>query len=56
MAAGIKLVDVPQPKSIHRFSPNFQSMFTIRGPTVDYVLGVSGNNCCHGNTLSIFGS
>ena len=33
--AGMKLVDVPQPKPIHRFSPNFQSMFNPRGSRVD---------------------
>ena len=27
VAAGIKLVGVPQTKSIHGFSPNFQSLF-----------------------------
>ena len=40
-------VGVPQPKPLHRFSPNFQDMFVPRGSRADYVLGVSGGNCCH---------
>ena len=96
---GIKLVGVPQPKPMHRFSPYFQGMFTPRGSRADFrgylavamatllrffwslnlwvfhslnpcmdfhqifgvclpqqglelirFWGVSGNNCCHGNT------
>ena len=34
-AVGIKLVGVPQPKLVHRFSPNFQGMFTVRGSRAD---------------------
>ena len=37
-AAGIKLVGVPQPKHLHRFSPNFQGMFTPRGSRTDKLL------------------
>ena len=33
--AGIKLVDVPQPKPLHGFSPNFQGMFNPRGSRAD---------------------
>ena len=33
--AVIKFVGVPQPKRIHRFSPNFQGMFTPRGSRAD---------------------
>ena len=32
---GIKLVGVPQPKPMHRFSPNFQDIFTPRGSRAD---------------------
>ena len=53
--ADIQLLGVPQPKPMHEFSPNFQGMFSPIGSRVDYVLGVSGNNCCHGNTFKIFG-
>ena len=34
---GIKLVDVPQPKPMQGFSPNFQDMFTQRRSRADYV-------------------
>ena len=32
---GIKLVGVSQPKPLHRFSTNFQGMFTPRGSRAD---------------------
>ena len=35
LAAGIKLVGVPQSKSIHRFSPHFQDILTPRGSRAD---------------------
>ena len=54
-AAGIKLVGVPQPKPMNGFSPNFQDMFTPRGSRAESVLGVSDNNCSHGNTFKILG-
>ena len=46
---------------MHRFLPNFQGIFTPSlGAQEDLELvrfwGVSGNDCCHGNTLKIFGS
>ena len=34
-AVGIKFVGVPQPKPMHRFSPNFWDMFTPRGSKAD---------------------
>ena len=34
-AAGIKLVGGPQPKPLHRFSPNFQEMFTPTASRAD---------------------
>ena len=37
--AGIKLVGVPQPKPLHRFSPDFQGMFTSRGSRADFFGG-----------------
>ena len=46
---------VSWPKPMYGFSPNFQDMLTQGGSRADYILGVSGNNCCHGNTLNIFG-
>ena len=33
--AGIKLVGVPQPTSLHRVLPNFQGMFIPRGSRAD---------------------
>ena len=49
-ATAAKFVDIPQPKPMHRFSPNFQDMLTETGPRADEVLGVSGNSCFHVNT------
>ena len=46
-------VGVPKPKPLHRFSLNFQDVFVPRGSRADYFLGVSGGNCCHGNTLNL---
>ena len=46
---------VSQPKPLHRFSPNFQGLFTPRASRADKVWGVSGNNCCHGNILIFSG-
>ena len=59
---------VPQPKSTHGFSPNFQDMFTEEDPElircfsfvyVFFFFGGGGgggggvsDNCFHGNTLS----
>ena len=43
----------PQPEPLHGFSPNFQGMLTPRGSGADWVLGVSCNNCCHGNILDL---
>ena len=37
--AGTKLVGVPQPKPMHRFSPYVQGMFTPRGSRAELVLG-----------------
>ena len=37
VAVGIKLVGVPQPKRMHRFSPNFLVMFTPRGSNLDHL-------------------
>ena len=34
-AVGIKLVGVPQPKPLYRFSPNFQGMFIPRESRAD---------------------
>ena len=52
----LNFVDVPRPKPLHGFSPNFQGMIT---PQEDLelirFLGVSGNNCCNGNTFKCHG-
>ena len=50
-----KLVGAPQPRPMHGFSPNFQGMFTKKHLELIKFWGVSGNNCCHGNNLKIFG-
>ena len=34
---GLKVCGVPKPKPMHRFSPNFQGMFTPRGSRADLV-------------------
>ena len=33
--SGLKIVGVSQTKPLHRFSPNFQGMFTSRGSRAD---------------------
>ena len=55
-AAGIKLLDVPQPKPLHGFSPNFKGIVPHKDLELIRFWGESGNNCCHGNTFKIFGS
>ena len=35
----LTFMGVPQPKSLHRFQPNFQDMFILRGSKADKVLG-----------------
>ena len=52
----LNFVSVEEPRSMHGFSPNFQDMFTLRESTAYLVLGISGNNSCHGNTFKIFWS
>ena len=52
----LQFVGVPQTKPLH----GFHQIFRICLPQDDLELirfwGVSGNNCCHGNTFNIFGS
>ena len=50
MAVGIMLVGVPQPKSMHGFSPNFKVMYHHKDLELIRFWRVSGNNCCHDNT------
>ena len=52
----LNFVGVPQPKPMHGFSPNFQDMFTQEDLELIMFWGIFGHNCCHGNSLKIFGS
>ena len=39
ISAGIKFVGFPQPKPMHRFSPNFQGIFIPKGSRVELEWG-----------------
>ena len=51
----LKFVGFPQTKPLHRFSPNFQGSLPQEDLELIRFWGVSGNNCCHGNTLRFSG-